>query len=440
MAIENKGSTERINEMYRYVLRLYGRLINGQKALVTLIDIQVFFDILVLDEETPDKCEEKSYLRIYTNGTGERKKAIQDIQENNFETASDDLYSFHHKTQLQELGEFAEVLDLNNNSISSQHTRMDVRANDGKVRNKGRNSKAPEKGEEDLEDKEYMSSLIKIKIMCLKKRFSHSEVKKEGSLKFFLQKFGLDNKADMPYDKITRVPEDIEKEKYPDAYVFPPKKGIMTERPVTGLNFVSLYPSIIMTYNLSSEKIILDREKADNVCKNKNELYTIEFKFNKYDIQAWCVRHENQFERKELYPAVLEDLSIKRLELKERLRQRIPESLNLEYSSICFDYDYWIRSKALKVYMNTFYGKAGNSLSPIFLRELACETTIAGKYNLNLVVKFVSKKGFGIKYGDTDSLCLTCPDRYYEKCNEAFSGKNFPKKRTGLKWLKLLWM
>ncbi|CAI2199606.1 7851_t:CDS:1, partial [Funneliformis geosporum] len=94
---------------------------------------------------------------------------------------------------------------------------------------------------------------------------------------------------------------------------------IMTERPVTGLNFVSLYPSIIMTYNLSSEKIILDREKADNVCKNKNELYTIEFKFNKYDIQAWCVRHENQFERKELYPAVLEDLSIKRLELKERL-------------------------------------------------------------------------------------------------------------------------
>ncbi|CAI2197433.1 13191_t:CDS:2, partial [Funneliformis geosporum] len=38
-----------------------------------------------------------SYLRIYTNGTGERKKAIQAIQVNNFETASDDLYSFHRK-------------------------------------------------------------------------------------------------------------------------------------------------------------------------------------------------------------------------------------------------------------------------------------------------------------------------------------------------------
>ncbi|CAI2196263.1 16610_t:CDS:1 [Funneliformis geosporum] len=125
MAIENKGSTERINETYRYVLRLYGHLINGQKVLVTLIDIQVLFDILVPDGGTPDECEEnvnkilsgivksfkikhikafsfwgyhiekKSYLRIYTNGTGERKKAIQAIQENNFEIASDDLYLFH---------------------------------------------------------------------------------------------------------------------------------------------------------------------------------------------------------------------------------------------------------------------------------------------------------------------------------------------------------
>ncbi|CAI2195061.1 14825_t:CDS:2, partial [Funneliformis geosporum] len=98
MAIENEGSTKRINGMYHYVLRLYDHLINGQKVLVTLIDIQVCFDILVSDGETPDEYEEKSYLRIYTNGTGEKKKAIQAIQENNFVTASDDLYSFYRKT------------------------------------------------------------------------------------------------------------------------------------------------------------------------------------------------------------------------------------------------------------------------------------------------------------------------------------------------------
>jgi len=125
MAIDSKGSSEKIKGMYRYVLRLYGRLINGQMALVTLIGIQVFFDILIPDGETPDECEEKvseilsgivktfkmehikafpfrgyyrekkPYLRIYTNGTGERKKAIEAVQDNNFEIASDDLYSFH---------------------------------------------------------------------------------------------------------------------------------------------------------------------------------------------------------------------------------------------------------------------------------------------------------------------------------------------------------
>ncbi|PKK49943.1 DNA/RNA polymerase, partial [Rhizophagus irregularis] len=147
-------------------------------------------------------------------------------------------------------------------------------------------------------------------------------------------------------------------------------------------------------------------------------------------------------EKKGLYPTVLEDLFNKRLELKARLAplgkkkqqlgkmissakergKKIPESLNLEYSSVCFDYDYWdSKQKALKVYMNTFYGEAGNSLSPIFLRELACGTTTAGKYNLNLVAEFVSRKGFGIKYGDTDSLYLTCPDSCYEKCDLAYN-------------------
>ncbi|CAI2198329.1 18753_t:CDS:1, partial [Funneliformis geosporum] len=78
--------------------------------------------------------------------------------------------------------------------------------------------------EKDLEEKEYMSGSIKIKInaekdftssflklpgcvlidvrVCLKKCFPHSEVEKEGSLKYFLQKCDLDSKADMPYNKM----------------------------------------------------------------------------------------------------------------------------------------------------------------------------------------------------------------------------------------------
>ncbi|CAI2190215.1 10771_t:CDS:2, partial [Funneliformis geosporum] len=72
-------------------------------SVVTLLGICVFFDILISDEEPPDDCEvklshrKKSYLQIYTNSTEERKKAIKAIQDSNFETASDDMWSFHHK-------------------------------------------------------------------------------------------------------------------------------------------------------------------------------------------------------------------------------------------------------------------------------------------------------------------------------------------------------
>ncbi|CAI2187090.1 13490_t:CDS:2, partial [Funneliformis geosporum] len=317
MAIENEGSTERINGTYCYVLRLYGRLINGQKALVTLMDIQVFFDILVPDGETPDKCEEKvarengiqlsgwSTINKYIHKQGKGISPLSLLRDRTL------VLTWDIETQSQELGEFAEVLDLNNNVFMismTLHWKDDpkplkqiclvdveiepdphwitiicgnqrafapdihVGFNDsdydwcfimerayhlnilewmwermtgkfetkeeilkwkyrGKIGAKSENDflkkhpvKAPEEGEEDLEEKEYMGGPIRIKIsaedyftssflklpgcvpidvrVCLKKRFPHSEVEKEGSLKFFLQKFSLDSKADMPYDKM----------------------------------------------------------------------------------------------------------------------------------------------------------------------------------------------------------------------------------------------
>ncbi|CAG8478216.1 15186_t:CDS:1 [Funneliformis caledonium] len=118
---------------------------------------------------------------------------------------------------------------------------------------------------------------------------------------------------------------------------------------------------------------------------------------------------------------------------KER-GKRILKSLNLEYLTVCFDYNYFdSKQRALKVYINTFYKEAGNSKSLIFLYKLACETITVGKYNLNFVIEFVLKKGFRLKYENTDSLYLTCPNRYYKKCNEAFSRKELSKEAY---WLK----
>ncbi|RHZ81912.1 hypothetical protein Glove_117g250 [Diversispora epigaea] len=108
MAVDFEGSSEKIGEKNYYVLCLYGPLINNQKAIVILTGIQIYFDILVPDKE------------IINDGA--RKKVLQTVQDNNFETASDDMFSFHHKitrengiaiseTQSRELDEFAEIHD-----------------------------------------------------------------------------------------------------------------------------------------------------------------------------------------------------------------------------------------------------------------------------------------------------------------------------------------
>ena len=74
--------------------------------------------------------------------------------------------------------------------------------------------------------------------------------------------------------------------------------------------------------------------------------------------------------------------------------------------------------------MNTFYGTAGDSKSPFFLRELAGDVTSAGRRNIKLVADFVKSKGFQIKYGDTDSLYLVCPEEFFQECDTAYDNGN----------------
>src|SRR5437762_11673517 len=62
-----------------------------------------------------------------------------------------------------------------------------------------------------------------------------------------------------------------------------------------------------------------------------------------------------------------------------------------------------------------------NSNFPFKYIELAGSVTSAGRENIKLVAEFVKKKGFGIKYSDTDSLYLICPNSCYEKCDLAYN-------------------
>ena len=80
--------------------------------------------------------------------------------------------------------------------------------------------------------------------------------------------------------------EQTETGKYSGAYVFLPIKRLENKRLVTGLNFASLYPNLIIMYNFSPDKIILSEEQALSVECSGKKLYKIEFLFNSNPIHT----------------------------------------------------------------------------------------------------------------------------------------------------------
>ena len=74
--------------------------------------------------------------------------------------------------------------------------------------------------------------------------------------------------------------------KFSGAYVFPLEKGFENKHLVTDLDFASLYLSIIITYNLSPEKMVSTFLKADELKRENKMLHSIEFKYNGKPMRA----------------------------------------------------------------------------------------------------------------------------------------------------------
>jgi DNA polymerase elongation subunit (family B) len=79
------------------------------------------------------------------------------------------------------------------------------------------------------------------------------------------------------------------------------------------------------------------------------------------------------------------------------------------------------KQKALKVFMNTFYGKAGESGSPLFDLSVAAGTTMRGRELLVILSKWLTEfKGATLLYGDTDSCYFMFNQRYFRNIHRAY--------------------
>lgn len=195
--------------------------------------------------------------------------------------------------------------------------------------------------------------------------------------------------------------------------------------PITALDFASLYPSLIMTYNISPEFLVETEEEAEKLKEEGYDVMKIDFNMNESNerIEAWLIRGFKDSYYFGLYPSILHKLFSNRKDIKkivDKYEHRKEELEKLEqygdeYDDVCYNFNYYnSKQKGIKVYMNTYYGEMGNTNSPLFKVPLAGGVTSNGRRALFLVKNYIEKKyNADVYYGDTDSLYFSCCEKNF---------------------------
>ncbi|MFA6319901.1 MAG: DNA polymerase domain-containing protein, partial [archaeon] len=161
-----------------------------------------------------------------------------------------------------------------------------------------------------------------------------------------------------------------------------PIKGAFVKEPTSGLHeniavldFASLYPSIIISHNLSPETLNCGHEE----CKQKNSTP---------DGTWFCTK------QKGLFPEILEKMLKQRLVLKrEYKRKKKEEGID--------DKILFAKQWALKIVLNSVYGYLAYARARWYSRECASATTALARGYIQETIKKAEKTGFEVLYGDS---------------------------------------
>ncbi|MEA2071845.1 MAG: DNA-directed DNA polymerase I [Asgard group archaeon] len=175
----------------------------------------------------------------------------------------------------------------------------------------------------------------------------------------------------------------IKGKKYKGAIVVQPKPGVHFN--VIVLDFASLYPSIIKTWNLSYETMN---------CKHK------ECQINKKkipDTEHWvCIKNRGLMS---ILLGFIRDIRVSWF--KPKAKDNTIEKTTRSFYSVI--------QAALKVVINASYGVFGAPHFPLYCPPLAEATTAIGRQAITETIKKCSEIGVEVIYGDTDSVFLKNP-------------------------------
>lgn len=195
---------------------------------------------------------------------------------------------------------------------------------------------------------------------------------------FLMRKSVQDNRIIPNMPKYDEIESRKQLPSYTGAIVIEPKTGLHEN--ILVFDFQSLYPTIIVTHNISPETLNCGHTE----CRLKN----------------FVPNNKNYFctQQKGFIPKHLEEIIYERRRVKEELkRTKNPLLKNYQHS--------------LKIIANAMYGYLGYSGSRWFCRECAEACAAFGRYYITKVIEDAKSKGFEILYADTDSCFIKVKDK-----------------------------
>jgi DNA polymerase elongation subunit (family B) len=206
----------------------------------------------------------------------------------------------------------------------------------------------------------------------------------------------------IPYKDTSQVEND---EKFTGATVQEAEPGAHFEQ-ISGLDFASLYPSIMIANNYSYETI-LKNKKYDNIdgIEYKDIIWTEDK--DTPDERVECVRFVQN--KKGILPIMLEKLWMERKAIKKdmkKVKAQLKEATTEEEKAkLSMSYDVLDGFQlAMKVSMNSIYGFTGANLGRLPEKRIAAATTAEGRRMIQACKEYVeSTYDCKVVYGDSVS-------------------------------------
>ena len=199
--------------------------------------------------------------------------------------------------------------------------------------------------------------------------------------------------------------------KYQGAFVLDPDVGFH-EDPVCVLDYASLYPSLMVYYNLSYDSYLPPGDPGATAWKEANP-----DKWERMDGGACFVKPDEYFG---IVPRLEQELGKQRKAAKKK-KADAKDPL----SKAMFDGE----QLAVKVIMNSLYGMLGSPTATVPCVEIASSITAMGRHNLMAAKEYVEKNyceftgeptqnAAKVVYGDTVSITFQC--YFIKQCLTSF--------------------